>query len=199
MLDVTKLELTKKQADIITAANDLFQKFGIKRVSVEEICQTAGVSKMTFYKYFQNKSDLVRYMWEKGFEQAFAKFDEINEMDIPFTEKLHLMLKLKEESVAKFSHQYALDYFYATPDLKDFFDYLARKSISHFIAFIEDAQEKGEVRADLHPEFLLAIINNIKFLVKDEELVNKYPSYKDFVMEINNFIYYGILPRPQSG
>jgi hypothetical protein len=137
-------------------------------------------------------------MWERGFEQGWEKFDEIKAMDIPFEKKLQLMLKMKEETTAKISHEFALDYFYAIPDLKSFFEELSHKSIKRFLDFIKEAQQRGEVRPDIHPEFLMAIINNIKLLVKDDTLVNNYPTYKDFVMEINNFIFYGILPRSSS-
>jgi AcrR family transcriptional regulator len=198
MLDLSKLNLPEKQRLIVNTALDLFQQFGIKRIPVEEICKTAGVSKMTFYKYFKNKNELVRFMWEKGFEQSLEKFDEIQALDIPFEKKLQLILKMKEESTAKISHQFALDYFYASPDLKDFFEKLSRESISRFIIFIKNAQEKGEVRSNLRPEFLLAFINIIKIMVKDETLINSYSNYQDFVMEVNNFIFYGILPRPAS-
>ena len=37
---------------IVETATDLFMRYGVKRVTVEEICQTAKISKMTFYKYF---------------------------------------------------------------------------------------------------------------------------------------------------
>jgi hypothetical protein len=119
-------------------------------------------------------------------------------MDIPFEQKLQLMLKMKEETTAKISHQFALEYFYAVPDLKNFFEELSRDSINRFLDFIREAQQKGEVRSDIYPEFLLAVINNIKLLIKDDTLVNIYPTYKDFVMEINKFIFYGILPKPGS-
>ena len=198
MFDLSKLNLPVKQRQILNTALDLFQQFGIKRIPVEEICQKAGVSKMTFYKYFKNKNELVRYMWEKGFEQALAKFDEIQALDIPFEKKLQLILKMKEETSAKMSHEFALDYFYASADLKDFFEKLSRESISRFLKFLKNAQEKGEVRPDIRPEFLLAIINNIKLMIKDEALISSYPSYQDFVMEVNNFIFYGVLPRPVS-
>jgi AcrR family transcriptional regulator len=198
MLDLSKLTLPAKKKDILSTAQELFQKFGIKRVSVEEICQTAAVSKMTFYKYFKNKNDLVRYLWEKSFEQGLETFDEIRAMDIPFENKLQLVLKMKEETTAKISHQFALEYFYAIPELKNFFEELSHDSINRFLDFIKEAQQKGEVRPDIHPEFLLAVINNIKLLIKDDTLVNNYPTYKDFVLEINKFIFYGILPKPGS-
>ncbi|NOZ62096.1 MAG: TetR/AcrR family transcriptional regulator, partial [Calditrichaeota bacterium] len=55
-------------------AQDLFFRYGIRRVTVEEICRTAGVSKMTFYKYFKNKIDLVKKLMEKIYDQALAEY-----------------------------------------------------------------------------------------------------------------------------
>ncbi len=48
-----------KYNQIIETASELFVRFGIKRVTVEEICKTSGVSKMTFYKFFRNKNEVV--------------------------------------------------------------------------------------------------------------------------------------------
>ena len=49
MNDNGKPAKNKKKQSIIKASRDLFMRYGIKRVTVEEICETAGVSKMTFY------------------------------------------------------------------------------------------------------------------------------------------------------
>ena len=198
MFDYDNLKLPGKQLQILKTALDLFQRFGIKRIPVEEICRTAGISKMTFYKYFKNKNELVRYIWEQGFEQALQKFAEIRVMDIPFPQKLQLVLKLKDETSAKISHQFALDYFYASPDLKEFFEDLSNRSLNIFLDFIRDGQKNGEVRPDLKPEFLLAVIGQIKNLVNDEALINSYGSYHDFVMEVNKFVFYGILTQSHT-
>ena len=44
---MTKLK-SKKQLELLKIARELFWKHGFKRVSIEEICQKASVSKMTF-------------------------------------------------------------------------------------------------------------------------------------------------------
>ena len=41
------------------AAQELFREYGLNKVSVEEICDRAGVSKMTFYRQYRNKIDLL--------------------------------------------------------------------------------------------------------------------------------------------
>jgi len=44
-----------KREQILTTGKELFWKFGFKRVTIEEICKEAGVSKMTYYKFFTTK------------------------------------------------------------------------------------------------------------------------------------------------
>ena len=84
------MKKSEKPDQIIKTAIDLFSRFGTKRVTVEEICKTAGVSKATFYKYFKNKLDLIRHIRDELIEIGFNKFDEISAMDIPYPEKIEL-------------------------------------------------------------------------------------------------------------
>lgn len=191
---IKELPLKKKQ--ILETAEDLFLRFGIKRISIEEICSTAKVSKMTFYKYFKNKNELVKYLWSLMFEYGMNKLEEIEKLDITFQEKIELILELKEESAKKLSHEFAVEYFFSNSDLREFFNQMYQKSINAFITFIKTAQAKGEVRTEMKPEFFIAATNKLMELVKNNELVNSYESYKDFVLEVNNFLFYGIFPRP---
>lgn len=188
----------EKKKQILTTAEDLFLKFGIKRISVEEICSTASVSKMTFYKYFKNKNDLAKYLWSLMFDYGMKKFEEIENMNVTFQEKVELILKMKEESSTNLSHEFALEYFFSNDELRDFFNQMSKKSIDAFIEFVKDAQTKGEVRPEMKPEFFIAAINKLMELVENKNLVQKYNCYKDFVLEVNNFFYYGIFPRPDK-
>lgn len=45
---------------IIQAALRLFMEYGIKRTSIEEIAQEAAVTRVTIYRYFADKRELVR-------------------------------------------------------------------------------------------------------------------------------------------
>ncbi len=191
-------DLPPKQIQILETTEDLFQRFGIKRISIEEICRTANVSKMTFYKYFKNKIDLVRFSWERWFDQNNAKFAEIRTMKLSFTEKLALILKLKEEGTQKMSYQFALDYLNGVPELEEFFQEQYTNSINQFVDFIQEAQKNGDVRPDMKIEFFLAVIGAMKELMQNKSLVELYPHYQDFVLEVNNFLFYGLLPRPKE-
>ncbi|MGC3976889.1 MAG: helix-turn-helix domain-containing protein [Paludibacteraceae bacterium] len=45
--------------DIIKSAEERFIQFGIRNVSVDNICNDIHISKKTFYKYFPQKEDLI--------------------------------------------------------------------------------------------------------------------------------------------
>jgi AcrR family transcriptional regulator len=55
---------SKKYESILITGHDLFWKFGFKRVTIDEICKKAEVSKMTFYKYFTDKIDLAKKVFD---------------------------------------------------------------------------------------------------------------------------------------
>ncbi|MCJ7680605.1 MAG: TetR/AcrR family transcriptional regulator, partial [Candidatus Aminicenantes bacterium] len=88
---------SKKYQLLIEAARDLFMRYGIKRVSVEEICTTAGVSKMTFYKHFSNKIELALFILNQRFEDGVLRYKSIMNRDVPFSEKAGEILKMKLE------------------------------------------------------------------------------------------------------
>ena len=66
----------QKLRDILLAAKELFWKFGFKRVSVEEVCKEAQVSKMTFYKHFKNKIELVKSLYKLVSDEAMKKYNK---------------------------------------------------------------------------------------------------------------------------
>lgn len=184
----------KKIVQILSTAEDLFQRFGFKRITIEEICAKSNVSKMTFYKYFPNKNELIKRILNSWLKQIEQKINEFEDMDIPFTQKIRRLLDQKEESTGKISKEFMSEYMNPDPDLQNYIkDFYGRGNML-FVDFIKKSQEKGEVRKDIKPEFLVGVLNKMLELAKDEALLNLYPRVTDISLEINNFIYCGILP-----
>ncbi len=55
--------MTEKEVNIreqiLRTSEDLFAQYGIRSVSIDDICKRLGISKKTFYVYFEQKADLV--------------------------------------------------------------------------------------------------------------------------------------------
>lgn len=57
------------QDNILKTAGHLFYKFGIRSVSIDDICKELGMSKKTFYTYYPTKDDLVEAVLNLSVEQ----------------------------------------------------------------------------------------------------------------------------------
>jgi AcrR family transcriptional regulator len=191
MTEKSMPQRSRKEKQIVETAEKLFMRHGIKRVTVEEICQKAGVSKMTFYRYFPNKSELVKHIWRNWIDEGFEKFDEIREMDIAFPEKLQKMFEWKQELVSKMSTEFIDEFLSVHLDLEEI--------TQRFFQFIVEAQERGEVRPEIRPEFLMAVLDKLWELVFYDDLLKKYPNIVEFNREIKDFFWYGIISRENTG
>jgi AcrR family transcriptional regulator len=62
---------------IVTAACDLFYRHGIRAVGVEAIAEAAGTNKMTLYRHFSSKDELVAECLRRVAAKADAVWDRI--------------------------------------------------------------------------------------------------------------------------
>jgi AcrR family transcriptional regulator len=189
----------KKYRDITSTAKTLFWKHGFRRVSIEEICREAGVSKMTFYKYFSNKLELVREILNVMFRESMDEFRRLMHADIPFEEKMKRQIQMKLEGTRDISEEFVKD-IYGDPDseLNKLWREKSDEAIGEVIELYREAQEKGWLRQDLKIDFILYMINKAFEYVNDDTLISKYDQIQDLILEINRFFLYGILPHKQT-
>ncbi len=190
---------SKKHRLITETAYDLFWRHGIKRVTIEEICRTSGVSKMTFYKYFDNKNDLAISVLDNLFTKAQKRYHEIMAQDAPFSEKVKGIIKLKLEASKDVSTELLHDLWQnPVPEVADYMKKRTQLSLKEFLDDMILAQKKGEIRKDINPHFILYFIGKMQEFAADEKIVNLYETVHDFTSEIINFFFYGILTREKE-
>ena len=176
-----------KRVALLSTAEELFARHGARRVTVEEVCRCAGVSKMTFYKHFRNKTDLVRQIHDELMERGFAKFDEINAMDVPFEEKIALMGQWKQEYMARLN----LGFYHELIDVKHSMAEYKRRYLGNIV----QAQQAGEVRGDVDPEFLWLLLERVGQLLSDGSWQTVCPDLGEAQRQLRRVIWYGLLQR----
>ena len=188
-----------KLQQIVVTAKTLFYKFGIRRVSVEEICREANVSKMTFYKHFSNKVELVKFIIDQLVFDGIADYRRIMDQPIPFPEKVRQSILLKMKHTDDVSREFFNDiHKYTDPEILNFFNQKAQESIRMIIHDYLEAQKKGDIRKDIKPEFIHYILNQMLPMAKDENLARLYESPQALIMELTRFFFYGILARGEG-
>ena len=185
-----------KRELILKTGKELFWKFGFKRVTVEEVCKEAGISKMTFYKFFTNKIDLVKTIMNNILQESISKYKNIMASEIPYPEKVVALIHLKSEQVETMSSEFFRDYVQADdPEMISYLQQLSGESMQMFTDDFRKAQENGDIRKDLKIEFIMYIMNHLVEMAQNDALINMYEEPQDLVMEITNFLFYGILNR----
>jgi TetR/AcrR family transcriptional regulator, cholesterol catabolism regulator len=54
---------------ILTAADELFMRYGFKAITMDEIAKHVGVSKKTIYQHFEDKDEIVCQVMQEHFEK----------------------------------------------------------------------------------------------------------------------------------
>ena len=187
--------MSKKKKQVLKTAKELFWKYGIKRVTVEEICTRASVSKMTFYKHFSNKNDLVKHILDTLYSESMKKYRRIMSSDRKYKDKVIDLYKLKLEATNKISHEFLSDIYNSGDEkLMEYSNIKFEENVGTMINDFLDAQKKGEIREDIKPEFINFFLNHMVKLVNDPALSSLYPNAQEMILELTNFFFYGILP-----
>ena len=185
-----------KKKQILATGKKLFWKHGFKRVTVEEICEEAGVSKMTFYKYFSNKMELVKAIMEKVLGETLEKYNGIMSSEIPFTEKIEQQVQIKMEGTADISSEFLDDLMiHGEPEMMQYMSEMTQKVLGVVHTDYIEAQKRGEIRKDVKPEFIIYFLNHIYDMLKDEHLIAMYKDPNELAMELTRFFFYGIASR----
>ncbi|HSH52994.1 MAG TPA: hypothetical protein VK982_14810, partial [Bacteroidales bacterium] len=106
---------------------------------------------------------------------------------------------LKIEGMDNFSMELIKD-IYTNPEtgLKGYMEDQQQKSMQLIVKFYKDAQEKGFIRADIKIDFILSLSNQTVEMMKNKQLMAQYDQPQDFVLEVMNTIFYGIIENSRT-
>lgn len=185
---------SKKHKDIVSTAKELFWKYGFKRVTIEEVCATAKVSKMTFYKFYPNKLELAKAVFDMVVDDGVERFKLLMGSDAPVSEKMRGMIQMKLEGTNDISREFLAD-FYANPELglSTYIEEKTRVVWADVITVFREGQQKGWFRSDFKPELLLILAQKAAELVTDSKVVALYNKPQDLVLELTSLMTYGIV------
>ena len=182
-----------KYNDIRKSARELFWKHGFKRVTVGEICSRSNVSKMTFYKFFSDKTELAKTIFDDLVSEGEEKFRAIMDSDASPDEKIREVIRMKYNSTMDISSEFVQDFYIGGDvELIAFVKGRTRAAWEFIKTDYIKAQEKGIFRNDFKVELLIQAQTKLIELMDDEILVGLYGSRQELIMEFAKLLVYGI-------
>lgn len=92
---ISKDERISPRERILSVASDLFYRHGVRAIGVEAIAEAAETNKMTLYRHFSSKDELVAEYLRRLAEQANLSWDQL-EADHPGNAPAQLRAWLEE-------------------------------------------------------------------------------------------------------
>ena len=85
--------MTEVQERILLKSDELFRKFGIRAVTMDEIALNSGISKKTVYQYFKDKNELVDAVMMTHFDSNYKKCETCCKEASNAIEEIFMLMK----------------------------------------------------------------------------------------------------------
>jgi AcrR family transcriptional regulator len=180
---------------IIDYALPLFKQSGFSRISVEEITSALGMSKKTFYKYFDSKEDLVHQIVLRITGEIGMQISAIIGSDTPFVAKLHRLVCAVHARFSSFSSAMLRDIQLHAPASWTYIQEFRRtKILTVWGQLIAQGQREGFIRPTINPRLLLlSMIGMVESVVNPRTLAEESFSTDEAIKGIIDMLFRGIL------
>lgn len=182
---------------ILDTAFDKFRKFGIRRVTIDEVARDVRISKKTISLHFPNKEAIVRACVERIVTRVFPEVKKALRSREPVMYRIlrtwQALSVLPGTVSADFMADLKADY----PDIWEDFDKRRHVLFAGFEKLVVDGIASGDIRPEIHPKVALkvfwAIIENV--MIPDVWALGEFTPTQAFET-VSNMIGRGIFTRP---
>ena len=154
-----------KQKRIIEAAILEFSEKGFENANTNRIAREANISVGSLFKYFNNKSDLFLYIVKLAEAELESQIHGVLSMEKDFFDTVSMILSLIHEysktdkALVRLYHE--MTSIGQSSLVETVVSTLEKVAGSEYKTMIRDAQDRGEIRADVDPAVVAFILDNI--------------------------------------
>lgn len=172
----------EKENQIIQGAFRLFYKYGIRSISMDDICRELCMSKKTVYQYFKNKEELVAKGLEAETVKESCQYTSIHENFPNPIDALLEVSKLTCQLLAEINPNFIYDLKKYYPEIyKNYIDHtrthVYNKIRENMLRGIEEGVYRPELSVDLISRLYVQKLEDImdgEFNIPDEKVaINK--------------------------
>ena len=168
-----------QRTQIIKAAGEMYFRLGIRSVSIDDICHELGISKKTFYVYFESKDELIEQLLQANLDFMAGKMETLLSTE-DFRKVVSGVVKSQRDKESKGDVRRVPQLVY---DLKKYyprqFDDFQQKAFemqkTYIARFLERGIANGLVRANLNIELTSVLFAKIySDAIRDLELMEAH-------------------------
>lgn len=188
--------MDSKEKGIITQAAEIFSRYGIKSITMDELARQIGISKKTLYQYFTDKNDLVEKSLDAITAQNQCLMNNIDK-SLNAIEEMVEVYRYVNELIR--SHNPVLDF-----DLQRYYPQIFKKiretHRAHTYTMLLENLKKGKAeayyRADIDDEILAKLsLLRIEYFMHSDLITAEELHSNKFFTEVFKYHLFGIISK----
>ncbi len=150
--------MDEKFKNILVKTGELFNKFGLKSVSMDDVATENGISKKTLYKYVSDKSDLIRQSMQYEFTNVAEQMCNVLSQKYNAVEEMFAVRPVIFEVAKKYNPVVEHDLKKYYPQIfRDFMKLKAEHIYENSIKNLKKGIAEGLYRADIDVDIVAGI------------------------------------------
>ncbi len=190
----------RKSEAIMQVATDLFSNRGMPNVSMDDVSEAANVSKMTIYKYFGSKEQLVVEIIKSEFGKQIVGAESIIHSDADFIEKMRQIIGLKSASASFLGGELVAEMVDRNSELSLYIDGVMKEKTQTLMASLfAEGREKGFLDPSVSDELLLTYVDIFRrgMQSKADEMHGVIDDPRELGKLIDLY-FFGLIRRPSN-
>lgn len=184
------------RVEILMDSYELFSLFGIKRVTMKDVAEKAGISRSTIYKYFTSKRDLVNSLLDLQLQRVSGTIELLKDESRSFDEKLNLIMKFKHQAMQEMGDIFIQELL-ADGEYMGHLHKMQCKFTTGFVDFLQREKDAGNIKDELDPEFLFVLLQSLEHQLSDDRLYEYYSSIGELTIALMNVVLRGICAKKE--
>lgn len=131
---------------------ELYNRYGIQKVTIDEIASHANVSKVTIYKYFNSKEELISTIINEIYNNIIISTQKLIATEDDFLNKLTIITKSKMNSSSIFQGDFLEELFLSSNS--EAFKKFHQQIKELMFEFFEEGKKQGYIDKNINNEVL---------------------------------------------
>jgi AcrR family transcriptional regulator len=163
--------VNEKLEQILRQSAAVFMRYGIKSVTMDDICRELGISKKTLYQFVEDKADLISKVLNHDIKEEEEAISAIVNSKLTALEELHRIQGMVTQKVRNMHSSIIYD-------LRKYYPEAWNRVMQHRNDFvvgcieqnIRKGQAEGVFRTDIHPAVIARIYSSRIEVIIDSSL-----------------------------
>lgn len=180
---------------IIAGAGELFTRYGVRSVSMDDIARQLSVSKKTIYQYFKDKDEIVTMAMHAHMEREKQEYEEIASCSHNALEELSKVCSCMRKDFKDMNPSLLFDLQKYHPDAWNVWLQFKNEHIKNqIVRNLKRGVEEGYFRKEIDPEFLAILrVEQVQLIFDNQIFPADLFNLKEAQMKLMDHFVHGLV------